>query len=84
MRVVGEGYLFYVLLYLQSNIIVIFREEKPLTDELKAWEFWHSRQHSVKHRILDIGESTSEGYMLYMRSKIHHSFHSIILLILHV
>lgn len=42
-------------LYLQSVIMLMFREEKSPEDEIKAWQFWHSRQHSVKQRILDAG-----------------------------
>ena len=42
----------------KSLIVVVFREEKSVTDELKAWDFWHSRQHSMKARILDIGMSS--------------------------
>ncbi len=34
----------------------MFRDEKTVEDEVKAWDFWHSRQHSVKHRVMDIGE----------------------------
>ena len=41
--------------FLQSMIMVVFREDKHLEDEKKAWEFWHSRQHSYKQRVLDIG-----------------------------
>ncbi|KAK8788796.1 hypothetical protein V5799_021427 [Amblyomma americanum] len=37
----------------QSLIMLVFREEKSPEDEIKAWQFWHSRQHSVKQRILD-------------------------------
>lgn len=36
--------------------MLMFREEKSPEDEIKAWQFWHSRQHSVKQRILDAGE----------------------------
>ena len=45
----------YDLCFLQSLIMVVFREDKHLEDERKAWEFWHSRQHSYKQRVLDIG-----------------------------
>lgn len=38
--------------------MLMFREEKSPEDEIKAWQFWHSRQHSVKQRILDAGKST--------------------------
>ena len=34
--------------------MVVFREDKHLDDERKAWEFWHSRQHSYKQRVIDI------------------------------
>lgn len=37
--------------------MLMFREEKSPEDEIKAWQFWHSRQHSVKQRILDAGKS---------------------------
>lgn len=40
----------------QSVVMLVFREEKTPEDEIKAWQFWHSRQHSVKQRILDVGE----------------------------
>lgn len=35
--------------------MLMFREEKSPEDEIKAWQFWHGRQHSVKQRILDAG-----------------------------
>lgn len=37
--------------------MLMFREEKSPDDEIKAWQFWHGRQHSVKQRILDAGKS---------------------------
>ncbi|XP_035209101.1 protein grainyhead-like isoform X3 [Stegodyphus dumicola] len=40
----------------KSIVMLVFREEKSPEDELKAWKFWHSRQHSVKQRILDAGK----------------------------
>lgn len=42
--------------------MLMFREEKSPEDEIKAWQFWHSRQHSVKQRILDAGKWTTRGY----------------------
>lgn len=36
--------------------MLMFREEKSPEDEIKAWQFWHGRQHSVKQRILDAGK----------------------------
>lgn len=40
----------------QSVVMLMFREEKSPEDEIKAWQFWHGRQHSVKQRILDAGK----------------------------
>lgn len=40
--------------------MLMFREEKSPDDEIKAWQFWHSRQHSVKQRILDAGKSEEQ------------------------
>lgn len=40
--------------------MLMFREEKSPDDEIKAWQFWHSRQHSVKQRILDAGKWMQE------------------------
>lgn len=39
--------------------MLMFREEKSPEDEIKAWQFWHSRQHSVKQRILDAGKKAN-------------------------
>uniref|UniRef100_A0A182MEV2 Grh/CP2 DB domain-containing protein n=1 Tax=Anopheles culicifacies TaxID=139723 RepID=A0A182MEV2_9DIPT len=44
-----------------SVIMLLFREEKSPEDEIKAWQFWHSRQHSVKQRILDADTKNSVG-----------------------
>lgn len=41
--------------------MLVFREEKSHEDEIKAWQFWHSRQHSVKQRILDADTKNSAG-----------------------
>jgi hypothetical protein len=56
-----------VTLFFQSVVMLMFREEKSPEDEIKAWQFWHGRQHSVKQRILDAGEAQfhiSDGYSL--------------------
>lgn len=42
--------------FAQSVVMLMFREEKSPEDEIKAWQFWHGRQHSVKQRILDAGK----------------------------
>ncbi|XP_076093814.1 uncharacterized protein LOC143064677 isoform X3 [Mytilus galloprovincialis] len=45
----------------KSVIMVVFRDDKSLEDERKAWEFWHSRQHSYKQRVIDIDTKDSQG-----------------------
>ena len=45
----------------RSVIMVLFRDSKNPDDELKTWEFWHSRQHSDKHKVLDIDMKKSTG-----------------------
>ncbi|KAL7045770.1 hypothetical protein ACKWTF_002329 [Chironomus riparius] len=45
----------------KSVIMLMFREEKSPEDEIKAWQFWHARQHSVKQRILDADTKNSVG-----------------------
>ena len=37
------------------------REGKSSDDEVKAWHFWHGRQHSIKQRILDPDQKNSTG-----------------------
>ncbi|XP_050541374.1 protein grainyhead isoform X3 [Daktulosphaira vitifoliae] len=45
----------------KSVVMLMFREEKSPDDEIKAWQFWHGRQHSVKQRILDADTKNSTG-----------------------
>lgn len=45
----------------KTVVMLVFREEKTPEDEIKAWQFWHSRQHSVKQRILDVDTKNSVG-----------------------
>lgn len=49
----------------KSVIMLVFsfisREGKSPDDELKAWQFWHGRQHSIKQRILDPDQKNSSG-----------------------
>lgn len=37
--------------------MIVFREDKTYEEELKTWQFWHSRQHSAKQRILEVVSS---------------------------
>jgi hypothetical protein len=56
--------------------MLMFREEKSPEDEIKAWQFWHGRQHSVKQRILDAGKILSSFVRLLLNktiNKIHSS-----------
>ncbi|KAL8562267.1 hypothetical protein ACOMHN_037223 [Nucella lapillus] len=45
----------------KTVIMLVFRDEKSKEEESKAWQFWHSRQHSYKQRILDIDTKNSQG-----------------------
>lgn len=47
----------------KSIVMLMFREEKSPEDEIKAWQFWHGRQHSVKQRILDADTKNSVGFV---------------------
>uniref|UniRef100_A0A6G1SIU1 Protein grainyhead n=1 Tax=Aceria tosichella TaxID=561515 RepID=A0A6G1SIU1_9ACAR len=38
----------------KAVIMLVFREDKSPEDDMKSWQFWHSRQHSAKQRILDV------------------------------
>ena len=40
----------------QSVIMVVFGEDKCRDEQLKNWKYWHSRQHTAKQRVLDIGK----------------------------
>jgi transcription factor CP2-like protein len=48
--------------------MLMFREEKSPEDEIKAWQFWHGRQHSVKQRILDAGKIDSSVLRLLLNT----------------
>ena len=45
----------------RSVIMVLFRDGKSPEDEQKYWQYWHSRQHSTKQRILDADTKNSVG-----------------------
>ncbi|KAM6959526.1 grainyhead-like protein 2 homolog [Aplochiton taeniatus] len=40
----------------RSVIMVVFSEDKNRDEQLKYWKYWHSRQHTAKQRVLDIGK----------------------------
>ena len=45
----------------KTVIMVTFRDHKSPEEEIKLWQFWHARQHSVKQRILDADTKNSIG-----------------------
>lgn len=47
----------------KTVVMVVFREEKSPENELKAWGFWHARQHTIKQRILDADSKASVGIL---------------------
>lgn len=51
--------------------MLMFREEKSPEDEIKAWQFWHGRQHSVKQRILDAGNVLDTHAPRYKRGQVY-------------
>ncbi|XP_029022639.1 grainyhead-like transcription factor 2b isoform X2 [Betta splendens] len=40
----------------RSVIMVVFSEDKNRDEQLKYWNYWHSRQHTAKQRVLDIAD----------------------------
>lgn len=52
-------YILY-LLVLQSVIMVVFGEDKCRDEQLRNWKYWHSRQHTAKQRVLEIGMMTTD------------------------
>ncbi|KAB0399377.1 hypothetical protein E2I00_002427, partial [Balaenoptera physalus] len=42
----------------RSVVMVVFSEDKNRDEQLKYWKYWHSRQHTAKQRVLDIGKLT--------------------------
>ncbi|XP_053204735.1 protein grainyhead-like isoform X2 [Panonychus citri] len=57
----------------KSLVLLVFREEKLHEDEIKSWQFWHSRQHSVKQRILDADTKNSSGIIGPIEEVTHNS-----------
>ncbi|VDP35959.1 unnamed protein product [Soboliphyme baturini] len=52
----------------KSIMMIVFREEKSYEEEVKCWQFWHSRQHSMKQRILDVGKVSQSHVSLHVSS----------------
>ncbi|CAD5207558.1 unnamed protein product [Bursaphelenchus okinawaensis] len=47
----------------RSQIMVVFRENKPREEEIKTWQLWHKRQHSGKQRILEVNQKECSGIL---------------------
>merc|ERR1712142_786408 len=42
-------------------------------EEIKAWQFWHQRQHSVKQRIIDVDTKNSHGLVGHIEELSHNA-----------
>lgn len=40
----------------RSVVMVVFGQEKCRDEQLKHWNYWHTRQHTAKQRVLDIAD----------------------------
>ncbi|XP_060778097.1 grainyhead-like transcription factor 2a isoform X2 [Neoarius graeffei] len=40
----------------RSVVMVVFGDEKCRDEQLKHWNYWHTRQHTAKQRVLDIAD----------------------------
>ncbi|XP_051577826.1 grainyhead-like transcription factor 2a isoform X1 [Myxocyprinus asiaticus] len=40
----------------RSVVMVVFGQDKCRDEQLKHWNYWHSRQHTAKQRVLDIAD----------------------------
>lgn len=57
----------------KSVIMLVFRDGKSEEEELKAWQFWHHRQHSVKQRIIDVDTKNSLGLVGHIEELSHNA-----------
>lgn len=57
----------------KSIIMLVFREGKSQEEEIKAWQFWHQRQHSVKQRIIDVDTKNSHGLVAQIEELSHNA-----------
>uniref|UniRef100_A0A8C6SC37 Grainyhead-like transcription factor 2b n=1 Tax=Neogobius melanostomus TaxID=47308 RepID=A0A8C6SC37_9GOBI len=46
----------------RSVVMVVFSEDKNRDEQLKYWKYWHSRQHTAKQRVLDIGPTKTKHH----------------------
>jgi transcription factor CP2-like protein len=57
----------------KSIIMLVFRDGKSEEEEIKAWQFWHQRQHSVKQRIMDVDTKNSLGLVGHIEELSHNA-----------
>jgi len=57
----------------KSVIMLVFRDGKSTDEEIKAWQFWHQRQHSVKQRIIDVDTKNSLGLIGHIEELSHNA-----------
>jgi len=57
----------------KSVIMLVFRDGKSQEEEIKAWQFWHQRQHSVKQRIIDVDTKNSLGLVGHIEELSHNA-----------
>merc|ERR1719500_1868057 len=53
--------------------MLVFRDGKSEEEEIKAWQFWHHRQHSVKQRIIDVDTKNSLGLVGHIEELSHNA-----------
>lgn len=56
----------YAVFVLQSVVMVVFGEDKCRDEQLKHWNYWHTRQHTAKQRVLDIGKNLCALFSYYL------------------
>merc|ERR1719350_877491 len=57
----------------KTVIMLVFRDGKSQEEEIKAWQFWHQRQHSVKQRIIDVDTKNSLGLVGHIEELSHNA-----------
>lgn len=50
-----------VCFLLQTMVMAVFENDKTPEMQLRFWNHWHSRQPTVKQRVIDIGAYFTNG-----------------------
>lgn len=53
--------------------MVVFGEDKCRDEQLKHWNYWHTRQHTAKQRVLDIGKNLCALFFILLHLSQHPS-----------